>query len=218
MGKLYNEIGSEPVERINALSQDFRQQVYNALNLKETDELTEIWHAHDREAWSDLAFDVINEILVNRLGELPPPLQSLSASQPLLVSTEPIKLWSPGLIFQVGLFLGLPFGAAFASFNLWRMGMKDKIPTYMVGSIVGTIVVLFMAVDFALMGANSCSRTFAFAVNTGMLIYLQSQIRKEVDSFKAANHNVQNFERWMQVLVGLGAVGLTVTVILLLFH
>jgi hypothetical protein len=42
------------------------------MNLKETDELVEIWETNDRVAWTELAFDVVQEILRNRLGELPP--------------------------------------------------------------------------------------------------------------------------------------------------
>jgi hypothetical protein len=53
------------------MSNDFRKQMYDSLNLKETDELAEIWKANDRVEWSEMAFDVIQEILQQRLGELP---------------------------------------------------------------------------------------------------------------------------------------------------
>jgi len=42
------------------------------LNLKETDELIEIWKKNDRVEWSETAFDVAKEILEQRLGDLPP--------------------------------------------------------------------------------------------------------------------------------------------------
>jgi hypothetical protein len=54
------------------MSDDFRKQIYNTLKLKETDELVEIWKINDRVEWSELAFDVIREILQQRLGEIPP--------------------------------------------------------------------------------------------------------------------------------------------------
>jgi hypothetical protein len=53
------------------MSDDFRKQIFNTLNLKETDELVEIWQTNDRVEWADVAFDVIREILQERLGELP---------------------------------------------------------------------------------------------------------------------------------------------------
>src|SRR5436190_1908314 len=54
------------------MSNDFRAQIYNTLKLKETEELVEIWEINDRVGWSELAFDVLQEILKERLGEIPP--------------------------------------------------------------------------------------------------------------------------------------------------
>jgi len=48
-----------------------RQIIYNNLSLRETEELLEIWNKNDRGEWTDLAFDVVEEILRERLGELP---------------------------------------------------------------------------------------------------------------------------------------------------
>jgi hypothetical protein len=42
------------------------------LNTKDSDELLDIWQENDRVEWSDTAFDVIKEILIERLGEVPP--------------------------------------------------------------------------------------------------------------------------------------------------
>src|SRR5688572_18652885 len=55
-----------------SMSDDFRRQVYNSLILKETDELLEIWEKNDRTDWSEFAFESIREILLERLGEVPP--------------------------------------------------------------------------------------------------------------------------------------------------
>ncbi len=49
-----------------------REQIYNSLNLRETEELVDIWQTHDSEMWTDLAFEVVKNILQTRLGELPP--------------------------------------------------------------------------------------------------------------------------------------------------
>ncbi len=53
------------------MSNDLRDQIYFNLNQKGTDELVEIWHTNDRVDWTELAFDVIQEILLERIGILP---------------------------------------------------------------------------------------------------------------------------------------------------
>jgi hypothetical protein len=54
------------------MSSDLRKQIYNSFNLKETEELLEIWQENDRVEWSETTFEVLQEILQQRLGELPP--------------------------------------------------------------------------------------------------------------------------------------------------
>ena len=53
------------------MSEELRSQIYSNMNLKETDELLEIWQTNDRDEWSDLAFDVVRQILLSRISELP---------------------------------------------------------------------------------------------------------------------------------------------------
>jgi hypothetical protein len=60
------------------MSNELRQQIYNNLNLKETEELVEIWQKNDRVEWSETTFDVLKEILQQRLGELPPQNEPIS--------------------------------------------------------------------------------------------------------------------------------------------
>jgi hypothetical protein len=64
------------------VNNDFRKQVYNNLNLKETDELVEIWQNNDRVEWSEDTFSIIQGILKERLGELP------SQNEPILEYTD----------------------------------------------------------------------------------------------------------------------------------
>jgi hypothetical protein len=47
--------------------------VYNRLQEKDTAELLEIWKKNNRNEWSDIAFSIINDILLERLGSEPPP-------------------------------------------------------------------------------------------------------------------------------------------------
>lgn len=53
------------------MNNEFRQQIYNELNLRETDDLLDIWQENNRFEWSDDAFEVINEILKARGVEIP---------------------------------------------------------------------------------------------------------------------------------------------------
>ncbi len=55
------------------MNDDLRNEIYSNMNLKETDELIDIWEQHNLDEWTDVAFDVIEEILRDRLGELPSP-------------------------------------------------------------------------------------------------------------------------------------------------
>ncbi len=54
------------------MSNELRQQMHNELSLRETEDLLEIWRTNDHEEWSDTAFEVVKEILSERLGEVPP--------------------------------------------------------------------------------------------------------------------------------------------------
>jgi len=55
------------------MAEHVRDFILKNLNQKSTAELIEIWQTNDRIQWMDVAFDVIREILMERLGgELPP--------------------------------------------------------------------------------------------------------------------------------------------------
>lgn len=53
------------------MSNGFRNQLYQNLNQKDTDELLEIWRDNDLTQWTNTAFEVIYEILQERIGEVP---------------------------------------------------------------------------------------------------------------------------------------------------
>jgi hypothetical protein len=54
------------------MSDDLRKQIYLNFSQCETEELLEIWRAHDCNEWSEMTFGVIGEILRER-GVEPPP-------------------------------------------------------------------------------------------------------------------------------------------------
>ena len=53
------------------MSDDLRDQIYSNLNMRDTDELLEIWQSNNRYEWTDTAFEVIRQILQQRIGTLP---------------------------------------------------------------------------------------------------------------------------------------------------
>src|SRR5258707_10031449 len=55
-----------------------KEQIRQRMQEKDTEELLDIWTNNDRGEWTNLAFEVVREILVKRVGEL--PAQHLPAS------------------------------------------------------------------------------------------------------------------------------------------
>lgn len=53
------------------MNDNHRKQIREHLNLKTTDELLDIWQTNDRVDWSEIAFEVIQEILAKRGEEVP---------------------------------------------------------------------------------------------------------------------------------------------------
>jgi hypothetical protein len=53
------------------MSDELRDQIYNNMNLKDTDELLEIWQKNDHVEWSDSALDIVKEVLEKRGVEIP---------------------------------------------------------------------------------------------------------------------------------------------------
>mgnify|MGYP001765793999 CR=1 FL=1 len=53
------------------MNNELRGQIYENMNLKDTEELLDIWHSNDRAEWTDTALEIVREILIKRLGELP---------------------------------------------------------------------------------------------------------------------------------------------------
>ncbi|HEX2997720.1 MAG TPA: hypothetical protein VHP14_23055, partial [Anaerolineales bacterium] len=52
-------------------NEGLRQQIYGALNTKETEELLDIWQTNNRGEWSDEAFEVVERLLKERGVEIP---------------------------------------------------------------------------------------------------------------------------------------------------
>lgn len=54
------------------MSDNQRERIYESLVLKETEDLLDIWQFGKIDEWDEIVFEVIKEILVDRLGDVPP--------------------------------------------------------------------------------------------------------------------------------------------------
>jgi tetratricopeptide (TPR) repeat protein len=68
-----------------------KAQIQDNLRLMETDELLEIWQTADHEEWTDLAFEVIQEILRDRLGEIPAQEVAEPEAEEPATSPKPVE-------------------------------------------------------------------------------------------------------------------------------
>jgi tetratricopeptide (TPR) repeat protein len=66
-----------------------KAQIKDNLRLKQTDELLDIWQQANHDEWTDLAFEVVREILLERLGEIPAREPEEQASGALETSPKP---------------------------------------------------------------------------------------------------------------------------------
>lgn len=69
-------------------SEELRRQIYDNLNLKETDELLDIWQVNNRAEWSDQAFEIIRDILKERSVEIPEQNEPVYELQEEIVDEE----------------------------------------------------------------------------------------------------------------------------------
>ena len=53
------------------MSNELRKQIYKNMNVKDTDELLDLWQTNNRVEWSDEAFEAIKDILKERDMEIP---------------------------------------------------------------------------------------------------------------------------------------------------
>ena len=64
---------------MSTINQDpLRPKIYQSIDEKGTQELLEIWRTGKREKWKGTAFDIVEEILLRRLGKLPDSSQQIA--------------------------------------------------------------------------------------------------------------------------------------------
>jgi hypothetical protein len=95
-------------------------ELFQTLNQKETDELIQIWKDNDRSQWSDTVFEIIQDILRARIGNLPSQKQTSFFSE----RSTPFRVMRLGVFGILFLALGIIATIAFLFFShtqlTWR--------------------------------------------------------------------------------------------------
>jgi hypothetical protein len=80
------------------MSDEFCEQIYKELDLRDTDALLDIWQSNDRVEWSETAFEVIREILNKRLNEVPPQNEPILEHEEESVEDDRLEEWEIKLL------------------------------------------------------------------------------------------------------------------------
>ena len=80
------------------MSEELREQIRNNLNLKDTYELLEIWKTNDRVEWSDTTFEVLREILRERIREIPPQDKPIFEYKEVVRDNDGLEDWEAKLL------------------------------------------------------------------------------------------------------------------------
>jgi len=91
------------------MSDNNRKQIYENFNQKSTNELIEIWQTNNRVDSNDMTFDVIREILLERLATIPPQNEPITEADGKNNNVEKLKFnWKLPIFGAIG------FGISFA--------------------------------------------------------------------------------------------------------
>ncbi len=111
--------------------------IYNALNTKETEALLEIWETNDHFEYTDLAFQFIHDILLQR--GITPPTQN----QPIYEHTKIKKPLFPKFVFDYQKYAGMEDQTVFYSPHKVRkigVWLNKFTVIFIIGSILSEII------------------------------------------------------------------------------
>lgn len=97
-----------------------REEISAQMRSRDTDELVKIWQEHDLSQWSELALDVVRQILQERLGELPASHPALAGEKAGERKKNPGKgfLWGWLIVNFAGWVLAVIYGMMFQDRDL----------------------------------------------------------------------------------------------------
>jgi len=118
-------------------------------------------------------------------------------------SIPPIKLWTPRFIAGVSFLLGFPAGIVLASINWFRMGMKNRAITFLLGGTVGIVILTLVTIFLP----GDSERFILILVNIGVLIFLYNQVKTDIEDFKSTNPPTEKASELGGCLIGLVTLG-----------
>lgn len=106
---------------------------------------------------------------------------SLSESIPVQSSApaKVIKLYTPDMVFWLGLFLSLPSALVLCAINWFRLGKRARALTYLAIGSLGVLAVTLFTVFYATDRQLSSMRCLTLGLNLVLLGLLQSQMRTD---------------------------------------
>lgn len=211
------------------MSNDFRKQLYRNFDQKPTDELIEIWQTNNRVTWSEMTFDVIQEILQERLDEL--PSQNEPITQAVInnkVKAEKEKVEKLNFNWKLPIWGAIGFGIGFAvmgaiMFTIYNIAQNafSEISGHRVGIGVGVLRgIVVGGVGGACLGLALKDKTrayyyslagaigfgIAFAVVISIDSFLVSQIGWAIIDFMGGPVGFLSFEAELAGGLGIGTI------------
>ncbi len=84
------------------MSADLHNQIYQNMNLKDTNELLDIWQTNDREEWSEDAMGIVKQILMERGMEIPEQTGPREQSEEENVIDDGLDEWEARILEAEG--------------------------------------------------------------------------------------------------------------------
>jgi uncharacterized membrane protein YhaH (DUF805 family) len=120
------------------MNDDLRNQIERNFRQKPIDELIQIWMTNNRVEWTKMTFDVIGEILLESLPELPPQ------NEPILKVSEQIERKSIDIVYMTLPQLYFSLNGRIGLATYWLKGVLPIIAfAFLLGFILGYIDELY---------------------------------------------------------------------------
>ncbi len=80
------------------MNEDLHDPIRNNFELKDTYELLMIWKANNRIVWSDMAFEILENILKERLRTIPPQNEPILELEEVDRDNDGLEVWEANLL------------------------------------------------------------------------------------------------------------------------
>jgi hypothetical protein len=158
---------------------DKRDVIFNIQNLKETEELIEIWQKSDREEWSEEALGVIREILLDRLGYLPKvltPEEQIDEYSPEFYSPKEVNKLTKWLRYFPALFLCVIIVRQILTFGELRSYVSSVMYSFPI--MVSFVSVIFFIINIIISFVLYCVPMIILRVILQNLLQMEQNSRR----------------------------------------